>query len=384
MGMNKMGCRAALTRRSLIAAIAATVGYPRPSFSLGNDPVISGAIRWDAWYERSGASISAQQSLNPSKFRYRAPIHCTASIADPIQCIGDDAIMSAEIQAAARSGLDYWAFVSYSEENPDVSSLTSAWKLYQKNPLRHLINWCMIASVSDFGSYPFSIEQAKKHAQGMLNLLGQENYQRVEVNRPLVYILWSDDDLKKYFSGSFDDFSKIIRDMRQRSIAERACDPYFVIMAGAPEHSAEIARAVGADAISNYISSFAKRNHGSFSELAIQVEAFWKHLAAMNVPIIPIAMVGWDTRPRQEHPVPWEHRAPVLDPSLQQYYSDATPAELAEHIQRALDFTRSNTIACRSKCILIYSWNECDEGGGILPTVGDPSGERLKALNTVR
>ena len=29
---------------------------------------------------------------------------------------------------------------------------------------------------------------------------------------------------------------------------------------------------------------------------------------------------------------------------------------------------------CPSKVFLIYSWDECDEGGGLIPTLGDPAG----------
>ena len=99
-----------------------------------------------------------------------------------------------------------------------------------------------------------------------------------------------------------------------------------------------MARATVCDAISNYISSFSKRGARPFSELVPQVEAFWRDLSSTYLETIPIAMVGWDTRPRLEQPVPWQQSGRVTDQSNQQYYLDATPDEFAAHVQRAVDF----------------------------------------------
>lgn len=374
-----------ITRRHFLAAATATFLGRNAANAIGRDNIVAGAIRWDAWYERTGASVFAQNSLAPQKFQHRAPIHCRAGpLAEAIKCEGDDAVMAAEIEAAAGAGLDYWAFVLYSEKDPNVSSLRSAWTLYQRNSMRDQVKWCMIASISNFGSYPPSFSKSLDAVQPLFDFVAQKHYQRIGADRPLIYILWSDDDLKKYFNGSLDSFSAVLRYVRSESVRRGTGDPYFVIMAGAPQHSAAIARSSGSDAISNYISAFSKRNRGSFIELESQVEAFWVKLASTMMPIVPIVMVGWDTRPRQEHPVPWQRHNPTIDPNLQQYYADATPTEFAGHVRKALQFTKSNPSICPAKTILIYSWDECDEGGGILPTLGDPSGEYLKALKVLK
>ena len=47
--------------------------------------------------------------------------------------------------------------------------------------------------------------------------------------------------------------------------------------------------------------------------------------------------------------------------------------QVAGQVTDAISFIRSNAQLCSSKLLLIYSWNEFDEGGNCLcPTLGDP------------
>ncbi|MDA9444624.1 hypothetical protein XH98_37285 [Bradyrhizobium sp. CCBAU 51745] len=242
----------------------------------------------------------------------------------------------------------------------------------------------MITPISEFGAYPFSIDRSNHNIDGILDLLAQDEYQRVLQNRPLLYVLWNDRDVEKYFDASLKNVADALERFREGAARRQMPDPYIVIMGGAPDVSATLAHTIKADAISNYISSFSKIGAQPFSELEPQVESFWRKLVTTGVASIPIAMIGWDTRPRLEQPVPWQHSDPVANPSDQKYYVDANPEEFARHIQRAVDFVRLHPRECPAKSILIYSWDECDEGGCILPTLGDPRGVYLRALRSVR
>ena len=122
---------------------------------------------------------------------------------------------------------------------------------------------------------------------------------------------------------------------------------------------------------------------GPYRDLDRQTRAYWRTLAAAGVPIVPIAMVGWDTRARRAHPVPWERSESTAPPNLRQYYVLPEPAELGAHLQAAVDYIGRNARACPSQLLLIYSWDECDEGGGLIPTVEDPSGSYLSAIARV-
>jgi len=61
----------------------------------------------------------------------------------------------------------------------------------------------------------------------------------------------------------------------------------------------------------------------------------------------------------------------------------ATPKEIAGHLERAMALVRDNPKVCPAKAIIIYAWNEYDEGGGLAPTRGldgKPDTGRLDAI----
>ncbi len=115
------------------------------------DPIATGAIRWDAWYSRTDNSVYAQNSLSSAKYLRRAPSHCDITPNVQVICEGSQAVLDAEIRAAVRGGLDYWAFCWYAEG----SSFRMAWNLYQASTHRDLIKWCGIVSLDLLGSLPF-------------------------------------------------------------------------------------------------------------------------------------------------------------------------------------------------------------------------------------
>jgi hypothetical protein len=92
-------------------------------------------------------------------------------------------------------------------------------------------------------------------------------------------------------------------------------------------------------------------------------------------------MSGWDRRPRVEHPVPWEkYQKPGA--GIEKYYQAPQPDELASHLQHALDWTRGHPKSTSANAILIYAWNENDEGGWLVPTLSEGDA-RLLAIKRV-
>jgi hypothetical protein len=155
-------------------------------------------------------------------------------------------------------------------------------------------------------------------------------------------------------------------------------DPYIVIMAGRAQTSAAIMRAVGADAISNYIPDMAPAPVGAvpWRVLDERTQAFWASLAAQGVDCIPCATTGWDTRARRAHPESWVHEPGT--PNLGDYFVLPTAAELKAHLRAAAAFVRGHAGACPSRALLVYSWDECDEGGNpLIPTLGRLPGKSL-------
>jgi hypothetical protein len=97
-------------------------------------------------------------------------------------------------------------------------------------------------------------------------------------------------------------------------------------------------------------------------------------------------MAGWDRRPRVEHPVPWESwQKPGA--GLETYTVAPTPRELAGHIGEAMGWAEARPKQCPAQTVIVYAWNEHDEGGWLCPTLGadgSPDASRLKAVAEMR
>jgi hypothetical protein len=201
-------------------------------------------------------------------------------------------------------------------------------------------------------------------------LLKEPGYQTVLDGRPLVYT----------FAGGdfpFDRFTEFLT-----SAGEAGLNPYAVFMGWNPESDFRQAAKKGFDAVSAYAKG---SNQPRFSHLAEDVERdYWESAARSEVPYIPLVTTGWDKRPRKDHPVSWEtghayHQQDVFP-------SRATPVEIASHLSRAISFVKSHPDTCTANAIVIYSWNEHDEGGWLSPTRGTdgkPDTARLDAIRRV-
>ena len=94
---------------------------------------------------------------------------------------------------------------------------------------------------------------------------------------------------------------------------------------------------------------------------------YWEQFKATGKEVVPLVNMGWDGRPRT-YPGNW--------------YEHATPQETADAVKRARDWVGENPTAARAGTVLIYAWNEFDEGGWLCPTL-DEGAARLDALNAV-
>jgi hypothetical protein len=138
----------------------------------------------------------------------------------------------------------------------------------------------------------------------------------------------------------------------------------------------------GFDAVSAYARG---GNQATFALLVEVVERdYWQAAASAGVPYVPLVTTGWDKQPRKEHPVSWEmghgyHKQAAFP-------STATPGEIAAHLGRSLAFVREHRDICASRAVIIYAWNEHDEGGWLTPTWtpgGKPNTARLDAIRQI-
>jgi hypothetical protein len=275
---------------------------------------------------------------------------------------GRQEVMDREIELAADSELDYWAFLTYPESSP----MSEALQQYLRSSNRQRIKFCLILH----NALLVSDEQWPKELERLIVLLKQPGYQTVLDGRPLIYALSST-------RFPFARFSKFL------TAAESAgLNPYSVFMGWDPPDDFNAVAGRGFDAVSAYAKSGSQTE---FRELSRSVErSYWRAAAEAQVPYVPLVTTGWDKRPRQDNPVSWErdhayHRQRVFP-------STATPQEIAVHLDRAVKFVKEHPTICIARTVIIYAWNEYDEGGWIAPTRGPdgvPDTRRLDAIRSI-
>lgn len=332
-------------------------------FKNANTPVTSpktaiGAIRWDGWVGKKGTwqiGKITERTLGPEKFHYRAPFFSVVISKDSISIDGTtQVVVDKEIAYAKDAGIDYWAYCWY----PDGCGLELARKLHQTSAHANDVNWCVI-----LGAFEENI--SNNYGKTLVDDFARVNYQKVLDGRPLIYLYGS--DITR--SG--------LDKLRAMTIAKNLKTPYVVVMDWEATAAANYCNKIGADAISSY-AALGNNNRPFADVIPAQSKANWESFAAKK-PVVPWVCTGWNPKPRMETPNPWSA-----------YYSDATncqdatPINIKEFLFSAISWTQTNKTKAVANTIIIYAWNEHDEGyGAICPTLGNdgnPNTERLDAV----
>jgi hypothetical protein len=317
-----------------------------------------GAIRWDAWHGQGIAGQAVERTLTAAKYHDRLPFFATVATNGTVRFRNDaPGVMDREIDYARQAGLDFWAFVTYDVQHPG-DPMGLGLRQYLASAHAGKPRFCLIVEIARW-----------TNLTGYAELVRHEKYLRLADGRPVVFTL---------FSQNFDE-----ADLRQRLADFRALvdpEPFIVGMIFHPPQAARNATALGLDAISTYAHPGGKPNGAPFAELTRQARRHWDASAKNGGPVVPLVSFGWDGRPRTDNPVPWV-KNPVPD-----YFEAGTPAELADQMRQALDWMRDNPTASSPRLVLIYAWNEFDEGGWLCPTLsadGAPDTSRIEALGSV-
>ena len=79
--------------------------------------------------------------------------------------------------------------------------------------------------------------------------------------------------------------------------------------------------------------------------------------------------------------MPWE-KWQKPGANADRYYETATAEELADHVRNMLQWIRGHRHVTEANLAIIYAWNENDEGGWLVPTLGEGT-SRLDAVERV-
>lgn len=330
--------------------------------------ILAGVIRWPAWYEQSANSRAAQNNLGlDANFHYRAPWFSQIVSPYKINCNGSQSNLDLELQLAAQAGIDYFAWVWYGgETGATPTGMQTAFGMYQASSYKALVKWCAIVEPFDFGSTGSYSTQISY----WVSQFSQSNYQKVLTNRPLIYILWDTNSFASNWASSYTNTSAMVSAMQTACAAASLGNPYFVIQTDYGS-AAPILAGWPANAVGSYGPvSTASALPNTFSDLDALQQTNWTNMATVGS-IVPNCADGWDTRPRKEHQTPWI-AAGVPRSGMSAYFPQATPTQMATHLQAAVTYIDAHSSTCPANTLLTYAWDECDEGSGIIPTLGDP------------
>ncbi|MCP4642502.1 MAG: hypothetical protein GY851_18800 [bacterium] len=354
---------------TLLMVLAVSLSAAADQENATQSHVLVGAIRWDAWHgPASEVGLIVEKTLAPAHWHYRLPFFGKVTGENAVEARGDtQEVMDQEIAYAHKAGLDYWAFVIYPEDN----ALSLGLKYYLSSERKSLINFCL--NLQGGWEARGGPDAWPEKVQRYASYFTEPTYQTVLGDRPLVY-LYSVEGLVG--SGRFEtweDARTAFDQLRAGAKAAGAGNPYIVAQGWSPKVLKEQVDKLGLDAIGAYASS-AGEKAAPYSSLAAHAERWWDAFKATECSVVPLASAGWDMRPRVETPVPW-----VRDGDIEQYYEAPEPHELVAHIEKALQWSQANPDAAEARAVLIYAWNEFDEGGWLCPTLSEGTA-RLDAL----
>jgi hypothetical protein len=354
----------------LTVALAAMVGGPARTRAEAR-PIV-GAIRWDAWYGRGGPVAEVERSLGPRKFHFRLPFFARVLADDKVSINGDSpGVIEKEIVWATGAGLNYWAFVDYGDEG----NLTIARRRYQAARDKRGLRFCLIEEggrIDGHGSSGWP---------RLISFFQDPNYQTVLEGRPLLFVFGRPKKVGK----------KEFQELGDAAVAAGGKRPYLVLMGFNPQQDAKDVQALGFDAVSAYAAGGQYQGDmWSYTQLTDHVRSgYWEVCRQHRIPTITFVTTGWDTRPRLEHPVSWMpgvEAKPDPTPAAEQKplidNVTATPLQLAEHLKDAMEWTQKNRDLNPTNAIIIYAWNENDEGGWLIPTLTEGTA-RLDAVGRV-
>jgi len=303
-----------------------------------------GAIRWDAWFPGNHPATAdiprnvgqqVSDTLSQLKYHFRVPYFAkleedgvTVSFPAPTQGLFDE-----EMHYAADAGIDYFAYCMYE----DNSGMEYARQFHTCSALNKKVKMSAILTA---GSY-----NIQKHLGDLVHYFQQPYYMKVCGDRPLVFFF-------SYQEHTPEDITALRAACKEAKVPQ----PYIAAMFWNRHEE----KAQYFDAVSGY--GFSGTNGESFTALTQKTYSRWEDAVTRGQKLIPMSTAGWDPRPRHDRPVSW------MNVAAESWVQTATPDEIASHIEETMDYIQEHKENCEANALLIYAWNENDEGGWLVPT----------------
>lgn len=311
-----------------------------------------GVIRWDAWYGRNNVTVSkdsvlsqVEKTLSPAKYHFRAPFFAKVTKEGNIEIPEyTQAIFDQEMQYAIDAEIDYFAFLMYDDD------MKTARNFYKSSQYNSQIKMCCVISPGQ-----------DRFRKEVVSLFQESYYMTVLNQRPLLYIYIDSDEQWNYVKNDIGYYRTECEKLGLQA-------PYVAIMSSSPKKVAD----VYGDAASRY--GISASNGAPFSDIVSKAKTMWKVNRLAATQVIPNISFGWHTVPRYENPVKW---MTVGQNSYAQY---ATDEELYQFTKDALDYLKddNNKESTKANTVIVYAWNEHDEGGWVCPTIEvDKNGNQI-------
>ena len=367
-----------------------------------------GVIRWDAYVgdrhkvglecERilSGIPLTNLTAAAVTNYHFRVPWYGKILPDNKVLVRNTDRLtVEREIRYAKAAGIDYWATVWYGDH--DDTGLSLQRNLWTQSLQRNALQWCHVFDgnfrkavgdwttpeqkklISDMVSRDFKSDMYLK-ADAQIPQFEYEDegerrtHYRTETVRPVLYIIWADES-----------YADCVNALYAECAAQGVPEPFVVIMTYETDREKinSVLKACRASAISSY--AHGGKDNIRFARNAASERDRWAFWKTFDTGVIPSVTAGWDNRPRYHNGCSWYADTDVLRNAWIQY---PTPDELQKHTEDAITFATTYGNMEGFKSILIYAWNEYDEGGFIAPTLfelRDPANKgrpiKLDAIN---
>lgn len=331
-----------------------------------NKNLVVGVINWDCSLpEDTFFGYYSSKALSPKKYRSITPYYA--------DILGDDKIRyhkrtmeeyEREMQYAIDAGIDYFAYCWYGEspKKQEIEWQNNLWELsyarrmHSKSSLNKQLKMCAILGVGAKEK-----ELTESELLDLIMEMKEDYYQKID-GRPLLYI---------YDGHKYKLVEKVKETCRENGVAE----PYFAYMYY--EVTKDEMEEMGAvNTVSAY--SFPK-SAGTYDEFMTHLINDMDEKVRLGLKIIPRFSFGWNPAPRMDNPIPWYAYAD------EDYLSGTTNEDIRKGAERFGDWIQKNSDAASLGHILMFAWNEFEEGAHICPTY-DSDGKNIDTtrLETVK